>query len=183
MTDLSHRTDLPYRFFKPKNSNRWNMRFSITGFPQIKYALGTSDDDEALALAAEKYQDAVFQARHGILAANGSFRSIAADYVKSLYLIAERNPSKLETAKRTDAVVERYLSEYFQTISISAITHAKLNSYTNWRRVYWTTGFGAKLNHKPYKRGDKTVYPEHKPHVGESRFTCFRPRNVGDIRK
>lgn len=162
MTDLQNRTDLPYQFFKPKNSNRWNMRFSISGFPQIKYALGTSDDDEALALAAEKYQDAVFQARHGILAANGSFRSVALDYVKSLYLIAERDPTKFEAAKRTDAVVQRYLSPFFKTIAISAITHAKLTEYTRWRRVYWTTGPGANQNYEPYERGGNTVRPKAK---------------------
>ncbi|MGB0900490.1 tyrosine-type recombinase/integrase [Halocynthiibacter sp.] len=162
MTDLRDRTDLPYRFFKPKNSNRWNMRFSITGFPQIKYALGTSDDDEALALAAEKYQDAAFQARHGILAANGSFRSVAADYVKTLYLIAERNPSKFEAAKRTDAVVKRYFSPFFKTMAITAITHSKLAAYTQWRRVYWTTGPGANQDYEPYERGGKTVHSKAK---------------------
>jgi integrase len=138
------------------------MRFSISGFPQIKYALGTSDDDEALALAAEKFQDAVFQARHGILAANGSFRSVAADYMKSLYLIAERDPTKFEMAKRTDAVVQRYLSPFFKTIAISAITHSKLTAYTRWRRTYWTTGPGANQNYEPYERGGKTVHSKAK---------------------
>ena len=109
MTDLADRTDLPYRFFKPKNSNRWNMRFSISGFPQIKYALKTSDDEEALKLAEEKYQDAKFQAKHGILAANGSFRSVALDYVKSMYLEAQSKPNRLTAAKYADRVVDRFL--------------------------------------------------------------------------
>ena len=113
--DLRDRTDLPYRFFKPKNSNRWNIRFSISGFPQIKYALGTDDDDEALRIAADKYQDAVFQAKHGILAANGSFRSVAKDYVKALYLEAERDPTKLTKAKYAEGCSELRLQESFGT--------------------------------------------------------------------
>jgi integrase len=158
--DLRDRTDLPYRFFKPKNSNRWNIRFSISGFPQIKYALGTADDDEALRIAADKYQDAVFQAKHGILAANGSFKSVAKDYVKTLYAEAERDPSKLTKAKYADAVVSRYLIGFFKTIAVTAITYGKMQEYTGWRRHYWTTGDGADLKHlTPYWRNGREVHP------------------------
>ncbi|MFC6636680.1 hypothetical protein GV827_15160 [Sulfitobacter sp. JBTF-M27] len=160
MTDLRDKTDLPYRFFKPKNSNRWNIRFSISGFPQIKYALGTDDDDEALQIAAEKYQEAVFQAKHGILAANGSFRSVALDYVKAMQLDAQRRPNRLGAAKYADAVVTRYLIPFFKTIAISAVTQAKLYEYTDWRRSYWTTGDGAKEKFlTPYMRNGKKVFP------------------------
>jgi integrase len=178
MTDLKDRTDLPYRFFKPKNSNRWNMRFSISGFPQIKYALGTADDDEALHIAAEKYADAVFQAKHGILAANGSFRSVANDYVKALYARAEREPNKLGAAKAAGAVVKTYLNPFFKTQAITAITYAKMQQYTDWRRDYWTTGEGASKKFlDPYIRNGRKVTPLAR-HVQASDATLKRENVV-----
>lgn len=130
------------------------------GFPQIKYALGTADDQEALQIAAEKYQDAAFQAKYGILAGNGSFRSVALDYVKTLYAKAEVDPSKRRAAKAAEAIVTNYLNPYFKTTSVTAITHAKLHQYTEWRRDYWTTGDGASRKFlDPYERNGKKVPP------------------------
>lgn len=157
MTELKDRTDLPYRFFKPKNSNRWNIGYSIKGHSQIKRALRTADNDEALAKAAEIYQRDVILAEHNALVTKNGFRSVARAYVKWRKDRAGDSRDKIREAQHTERAIERYLIPAFKNKAIDKITFSDIAKYQDWRRPYWTTGPGATQAYSSNERNGKTI--------------------------
>lgn len=157
MSDFDTRERPPYTLFRRPHSRNWQMRFSIPGFPQTRLSLGTADYEEAQRLADRKYQEAEIKAENGLLAGFGSFRAVAKDYVNTLYKQAEERPNRLQNARYSERVVDRYLVPFFGTKAVTAIHYKQLADYTDWRRSYWTTGPGKNKRYSPYQRGGETV--------------------------
>ena len=158
--------ELPYVIHKRENSKNYWMRFSIKGFGQQRFGLGTDDLEEAHLIADEKYREAVFKAKHEILEGRTSFDYLADQYVAGLYTEAKDKPNVLTRAKYAEAVCQRYLKPYFKRRTISSIGAPKVQAYVEWRKIYWTTGFGQDLtevasvrNGEEYKRPVQKVVP------------------------
>ena len=147
--------ELPYVIHKRKNSKNYWMRFSIKGFGQQRYGLGTDNLEEAHLIADEKYREATFKAKHEILEGKSSFNYLSDQYVAGLYAEAKEKSNVLTKARYAEAVCERYLKPYFKRRTISSIGTPKVNAYIEWRKIYWTTGDGKDEKVVPSKRNGK----------------------------
>ncbi|MEP1208453.1 MAG: tyrosine-type recombinase/integrase [Rhizobiaceae bacterium] len=143
----------PYVIHKRGSSRNYWMRFSIKGFGQQRYALGTEDLGEAHEIAERKYQTAVIKAENEILEGRTSFDYLADQYVAGLFVQAEADPKKLSNARYAKRICERYLKPYFKRRTIASIGAPKVNSYIEWRKIFWTTGPGKDIKEITYVRG------------------------------
>lgn len=133
------------------------VRFSIKGQGQQRKSLGTKDVEEAEKLAKQTYQHALWSAEHGLLAGKTSFDKVAREYVEHLNALAQANPKKVSVAKAESAIIERYLIAYFGKTTVTSITEPKLYEYLSWRKAYWVSGPGAKIDRIEYQRKDGKI--------------------------
>lgn len=169
---------LPYVIHKRKNSPNYWMRFSIRGHGQQRYGLGTDDLEKANLIAAEKYQEAVIKAKHGVLEGKTSFNKLAEQYVESLFKEAEGNPNRLSNARYAERIYKRYLKERFNRKTINSIGVPQLYAYIEWRTTYWTTGPGKDEEFIEYDRGHKSRIRRPAIHAEPSLNTLKREANV-----
>ena len=169
---------LPYVVHKRKNSSNYWMRFSLRGHGQQRFGLGTDDLAEAYVIAAEKYQEAVIKAQHGILEGKTSFDKLAKQYIESLFKEAEGTPNRLSNARYAKRIYVRYLHERFKRKTINSIGVPQLYSYIEWRTTYWTDGPGKDVETIEYDRGAKTGIKRPAVHSKPSLNTLKREANV-----
>lgn len=171
---------LPYQLFR-RGEVYW-VRFSIKGHGQRRFSLGTKDETEAHRLAQQKYQHSVWSADEGLLAGKSSFDKVARQYLEHLDDLAKIQPKKLNVAKAETAIIERYLIPYFGKSTMLSITEPKLYSYLDWRKAYWVTGPGAKIDRIEYqfangKRGFRKAKHE-APHPNTIRREASALRGI-----
>ena len=148
--------DRPYVIHKRGASKNYWMRFSVRGHGQQRYSLGTDDLEQAHAVAEKKYQTAIIKADHDILEGRTSFDYLADQYVAELFEEAAVKPKRLSNAKYAQRICDRYLKPYFRRRTIASIGAPKVNAYTAWRKVFWTTGAGKDIKEIQYERGDQS---------------------------
>ncbi len=162
----------PYAIYQPKGSNKWSVRFSITGQGQQRIALGTYDRDEAERLALAKYHETVGIAAAGLSVTRKSFGAIAEEFIEELTFAVERGDKEPYQLKQFPPIIRRYFVGYFgdtlKKQSMSAITGDDIEGYWRWRYDYWTQGPG---RHQPYIRYEREVMKD----AGPSKISIRRP--------
>jgi integrase len=146
-----------YSVYKRSDSGAYGVRFSIKGHKQFRFGLGKVSEDEAYMLAERKYLETKILAEKNMLGHEASFVELAKQYVEDQFLIAERNPKKMNHAKHAKSTVERYYARYFEDYKITEIYHADLLDYLDWRRVFWTEGDGKDIDYTYAERGGKRL--------------------------
>ena len=153
------------------------MRFSLAGHPQFRFGLGTFQEDEAQAIADEKYLETKILAKNELLPGVASFDVLAGGFLQIMEAKAEKNPSKLKGYRYDKGVVDRYLVPFFGSKPITAIQHKQLMDYLDWRRTYWTEGPGLNKDWIETKRGNRT-FKRKAPKGEASASTLKRESNI-----
>lgn len=146
-----------YQLFQRAGTENWQVRFSVKGHGQIKRSLNTSDRDEAERKAYELWYDAQHRAKHGLDVKERSFRDVAEQYIEHLTKCVERGDKTKYVINLDAPTIRRYFIEYFGDKPIDAIGLKDITKYTEWRKVYWMTGPGAKIESITYKRAGRIV--------------------------
>ncbi|SFV36573.1 Phage integrase family protein [Devosia crocina] len=170
----------PFQLFQ-RGATYW-VRFSIKGQGQQRFSLGTKDAALAQRLAQQKYQHSVWSADQGLLAGKTSFDKLAQQYIEELLDRAKANPKKAAIAKAEKAIIDRYLVAFFGKSTVTSIAEPKLHEYLQWRKAYWVTGPGAKVQFVTYdlangKQGRRKVKHE-PPHPNTVRREASALRGV-----
>ena len=146
-----------YQLFQRAGTDNWQVRFSVKGHGQIKRSLNTSDRAEADRKAYEIWYDAQHRAKHGLDVKERSFRDVAEQYIDHLTKQVERGEKHKHVINLDGPTIRRYFIAYFGDKAIDAIGLKDITKYTEWRKVYWTTGPGAKIETISYERAGRLV--------------------------
>lgn len=149
--------ELPYQVRLRKDSPNYFLRFSVKGFNQLRFGLGTSNKMEAHKLAREIYYQTLADAKAGTLGGKKAFKHFANEYVDALHSAAIHNPQKLQAAKHADSIVGRYFIPKLGDVSINVLSPKHVHEYLEWRQCYWISGRGKDINHIVYERGGKKI--------------------------
>ncbi len=127
-------------------------------------------------MAEKLYRDLLYRYERGLPLKRVSFEEVAAAYFVHLEDEVSRGITKPERLT-TNRIMSRYCLEYFKGRPIDTITSADINKFREWRRKYWTTGPGSKVQEYTYQRQGKTVVSK-KPPAKEPALSTSNSENV-----
>jgi integrase len=167
---------LPYSTYRPANSKKWWVRFSVKGQGQQRIPLGTYDKAEADRLAVATYYGTIGKAEEGLSVKRKSFAAIAEEFIEQMELEVARGDKEPYQLKQFPPIIRRYFVGYFgeklKQKSMSAISGEDIEAYWRWRYDYWTKGPG---RHQPYIRYEREVMKD----AGPSKISIKRPVKEG----
>jgi len=150
-------------------SDSWYAYFKIPGEKPIRRSLKTSDKLEAESLAENQYFELVQKSKKGISLKSKQFIPVANAYLRDCeerviressrpQYLREYKPKKLKSSK---LIIEKFLIPFFKDKSLQEITDFDIESYKEWRRTYWISGEGSKVEQVTYSRnGSKVTRPK-----------------------
>lgn len=144
--------DKNYTIFKPSNSNRYSVRFSIRGQGQQRIALGTEDKNEAEHLANAAWHEAHALFKAGLSVTRKKFEDIAEEFIKEIEFEVECGEREEYQLKQYIPIIRTYFIKHFEKKMLSAITSADIEEYWKWRATYWSTGPGRNQKYIHYER-------------------------------
>lgn len=144
--------DKKYTIFKPGNSTKYSVRFSIKGQGQQRIALGTDDEDQAWKIADAKWHEANALNKAGLSVTRKRFEDIAEEFIKQLEFDVEQGEKEEYQLKQYVPIIKRYFVGKFTGKALSAIQTADIEAYWKWRTTYWSTGPGKNQNYIHYER-------------------------------
>lgn len=150
MSGLNHSDK--YTIFKPSNSNRYSVRFSIRGQGQQRIALGTEDENEAEGLANAAWHEAHALFKAGLSVTRKRFEDIAEEFIKEIEFEVECGEREEYQLKQYIPIIRTYFIKNFEKKMLSAITSADIEAYWKWRATYWSTGPGRHQKYIHYER-------------------------------
>ena len=106
--------NLPYTVFKPKNSNKWWVRFSIAGQGQQRIPLGTYDEAEAHVLAGEKYHETKGISKAGLSVARKRIGAIAEEFIEDVEFKVQQGEKLAYQAKQYPSIIRTYFVLYVE---------------------------------------------------------------------
>ena len=140
----------------------WHCRIAFPKHPYIRQSLSTTNEKEAEKLATKLYEDMKSRFERGLPLRRKRFEEVMEAYFENLALEVENDIAKQK--KLTDQrLMSKYPLEFFKGKYIDGITTSHVNEFREWRRRYWTTGPGSKLETYTYERGGKTVVSKTRP--------------------
>lgn len=144
--------DKKYKIFKPSNSSKYWVRFSIKGQGQQRQSLGTDDENEAEQLASAAWHEANALHKAGLSVTRKKFETIAEEFIKEIEFEVECGEKEEYQLKQYIPIIRRYFIPYFENKALSAITSADIEAYWKWRASYWSTGPGRNQKYIHYER-------------------------------
>ncbi len=154
----------------------WHCRIAFPKQPHIRQSLLTTNEKEAERMAEKLYRDLLYRYERGLPLKRVTFEEVAAAYFVHLEDEVSRGITKPERLT-TNRIMSRYCLEYFKGRPIDTITSADINKFRDWRRKYWTTGPGSKVESYTYQRNGKTVVSK-KPPAREPAISTSNSENV-----
>ena len=122
----------------------WHCRIAFPKQPHIRQSLLTTNEKEAERMAEKIYRDLLYRYERGLPLKRVKFEEVTAAYFVHLEDEVNRGITKPERLT-TNRIMSRYCLEYFKGRYIDTITSADINKFRDWRRKYWTTGPGSKV--------------------------------------
>ncbi len=146
-----------YQIYQRGGSLNWYVRFSLKGHGQTRKSLETEDKTEAEKKAYRVWFETQHRAKLGLDIKERSFRDVAKQFIDHLLLQCENGEKKKSSAKLDTATITRYFIEFFGDRPIDAIGLRDITKYLQWRKVYWTTGPGSKIDQIVYERAGRRI--------------------------
>ncbi len=140
----------------------WHCRIAFPKQPHIRQSLQTTNEKEAERKAEILYRDLLYRFERGLPLKRVKFEEVAAAYFLHLEDEVNRGITKLERLT-TNRIMSKYPVEYFKGRYIDTITSADITKFYDWRRKYWFSGPGSKVEEVTYERAGKTVVSKKKP--------------------
>jgi len=146
-------------------SDAWYCALKIQNQKTIRRSLKTNIKDDAERFAENLWFDLNQRSDRGLSLSTKRFDLVANGFIKDLSIKVEQD-SKLSSIQQQhkpallrnkQLAIEKYLTPYFDGKNLQDITDHDVDSYKVWRRNYWTTGDGSKLNQIEYKRDGRKV--------------------------
>jgi len=150
-------------------SDSWYAAFKIPGHPTLRRSLKTNDKYEAETLAESHFYNLVQKAERGMSLTSKKFSLVAESFfddfkknvIRESSLPRHEQRYKPERLKNIEIIIRKYFIPYFKDKSIQEITDFDIESYKEWRRVYWTSGEGSTTKIIQYLRnGHKVKRPK-----------------------
>ncbi|CAK0753214.1 putative Tyr recombinase domain-containing protein [Azospirillaceae bacterium] len=154
----------------------WHCRISFPKHHPIRQSLNTTNEKEAERKAEKIYRELLWRYERDLPLKRVKFEEVAAAYFVHLEDEVRRGITKPERLT-TNRIMSRYCLEYFKGRHIDTITSADINKFREWRRKYWTTGPGSKVEQYTYQRAGKTVVSK-KPPAREPALSTSNSENV-----
>ena len=134
----------------------WQCRIAFPGQPYIRQSLKTRNEAEAVKLATKLYEDLRYRHESGLPIRRKRFEEVLDLYLGNLSQEVEFGTQK---AKKLDdqRKMSRYCREYFEGRLIDTIKTSDVEKFQDWRRKYWVSGPGSKVDEYEYQREGKTV--------------------------
>ena len=140
----------------------WHCRIGFPGQPYVRQSLKTTDEKEAEKVATKLYEDMKLRHERGLSLQKKKFEDVLAAYLVFLAEDVETGLSKQKKLADQKAM-SRYCLEFFKGRYIDAINTGHINEYQKWRRKYWTTGPGSKVETYTYQREGKEIISKKRP--------------------
>lgn len=155
-------TNAPFALFQREGTRNWSMRYSLGG-RQIKKSLGTSDYDRALQRANEIFHEQKYRHKQGLSLVQHPFCDVAEEFIEKVCAEAERGERSHYHPTFWPPIIRRFPVAYFGDKAIDLITTADVERYLEWRKTYWTTGPGSKIEKIRCTREDGRVFSRPAP--------------------
>ena len=146
-----------YQLFQRGGSLNWYVRFSIKGHGQVRKSLETEDNLEAEKKTYRVWFEAQHRAKLGLDIRERSFREVATQYIEHLRIQCKNGEKKEAAIKLDIGTINRYFIDFFKDRPIDAIGLRDMTKYLEWRKVYWTTGAGSKIDQIVYERAGRRI--------------------------
>lgn len=155
-------TNAPFTLFQREGTRNWSMRYSLGG-RQIKKSLGIADYDAALQRANEIYHEQKYRHKQGLSLVQHPFNEVAEEFIEKVCAEAERDERSQYHPTFWPPIIRRFPVGYFGDKAIDLITTADVERYLEWRKTYWTTGPGSKIEKIRCEREDGRVFSRAAP--------------------
>jgi len=120
------------------------MRYSMDG-RQIKTSLQTPDETEAFRLANQIWHEQTYRLKQGLTIEEQPFSKVAEEFIKKVEFEASADERSKYHPIYWPPIIRRFPMAYFGDKPIDTITSADLERYLLWRKTYWTSGPGSKI--------------------------------------
>ena len=138
--------------YQRPDSENWYAGFRMAQGGRKQESLRTSNKELAVERALERYTTIHLHHKLGLTDSTVSFDEAADAWLEELAAEVAAGTRKARTLIDYKLVVERYLKPYFGKSSVDGISHNDVAKYRAWRRDYWLTGTGSKINSLEYER-------------------------------
>lgn len=112
------------------NTENWYVRIRRVDGGYVLRSCKTTKFGKAMEIAREIYLKMLLAEQKGVYFGRNTFNKMFKEFVSEL------NASKARR-KRIQHVFDRYLSEYFNAVTIESVTDTKIRYYFDWRVTYW----------------------------------------------
>lgn len=118
-----------YKVYKPSNSNKYWVRFSIRGQGQQRIPLGTYDESKTDGLTNAAWHEANALHKAGLSVTRKRFKTIAEEFIKEIELEVECGEKEEYQLKQYMPIIRRYFIKNFEKKMLFAITAADIEEY------------------------------------------------------
>ncbi|HEX8049686.1 tyrosine-type recombinase/integrase [Rhizobium sp.] len=151
----------PFALFQRDGTN-WSMRYTMDG-RQIRKSLGTTDEAEANRRANEIWHEQNYRLKHGLSIVEHAFSDVAEEFIKKIEREVERKERSEDHQTYWLPKIRRFLIGYFGGRPIDKITSPDIERYLEWRKTYWTSGPGSKIENIRCEREDGRIFSRPAP--------------------
>ena len=162
MLQRNESTNAPFTLFQREGTRNWSMRYSLGG-RQIKKSLKTANYDTAVQLAHEIYHEQKYRHKQGLSLVHHAFCEVAEEFIEKVCVEAERGERSHYHPTLWPPIIRRFSVAYFESKAIDLITTADVERYIEWRKTYWTSGPGSKIQKIHCEREDGRVFSRPAP--------------------
>ena len=157
LQDSASTKKTPFSLFQRDGTRNWSMRYSLGG-KQYKKTLGTANEEEALQRAYDIWHEQNFRHKQGLSLDSRSFVDVAEEFIGKIVAEAERDERSKYHPIYWPPIIRRFPVGYFGDRAIETITTADIERYLEWRKTYWTTGPGTRIQKIECVRADGRVF-------------------------
>ncbi len=154
----------------------WHCRIAFPKQPPIRQSLNTTNEKEAEKIAEKLYRDLLYRWERNLPLKRVKFDEVVTAYFANLQDEVNRGITKQERLT-TNGIVSRYSLEFFKGRYIDTISTSDIIKFQDWRRKYWISGPGSKIEKHTYERNGKTVVSKMRPGV-EPAISTINSENV-----
>ena len=147
-----------YQLYQRPGSANWYIRFSIKGHKQTRKSLETDDRATAEKKAYKVWYEAQHRAELGLDIKARSFKMVAEQFIEHITKSYDAGDITKHVVSPDPQTIRRYFIGFFGDKPIDGIGLRDITAYTEWRKAYWTTGPGAKIDTITYSRAGRIVH-------------------------